>query len=125
MATEFYMVRDINGYNGFGLMPSDTAYSCTLAINTDTSLTVPAISVQGNSASTLRFRLIAIIVSDPGATVWVSLNQAANAPAGASFASTSSAMNPAAYQVKVGDVLHFYATTANINVSVRFYWINS
>ena len=125
MTTKFNMTRDINGYNGFGLPASDTNYSATLAISTDTSLTVPTVFALGDSSSTSKAKLIAIIVPDPGSSVWVALNTAASAPAGASFAATASFLNPAALEVKGGDVIHFFCTTANVSVSVRFYWITS
>lgn len=134
MATKFNMTKDVGGYNGFGLVPTDTAYSATLTINTDTTLTIPASSSigggsyynKGNSVATSdngEPRLLAIIVSDPGESVWVAKNTAAAVPAGATFAATSSAMNPAAYEVIGGDVLHFYTNTANVQVSIRLYWL--
>ncbi len=125
MTTLFTMTRDINGYNGFGLIPTDTQYSATLTVSTDTSLTVPTVFALGNSSSTLKAKLIAIIVSDPGQSVWVALNATAAIPVGASFATTTSALNPSAYEVKGGDVLHFFTASAGVSVSVRFYWITS
>lgn len=134
MATKFNMTKDVAGYNGFGLVPTDTAYSATLAVSTDTSLTIPSSSSIGGAAyynkqnTTLaadqgKPRLIAIIVSDPGESVWVAKNTAASVPAGSTFAATASAMNPAAYEVIGGDVLHFFTATANVQVSVRLYWL--
>lgn len=125
MTTLFTMTRDLNGYNGFGLKPTDTAYSCTLTASTDTTLTVPIEFALGNCSSTQVARLLAIIVSDPATSVWVALNATAGAPAGSNFATTLSALNPAAYEVKGGDVLHFYSTQTAVNVSVRLYWISS
>lgn len=133
MATAFNMTKDIGGYNGFGLQPTDTAYSATLAVSTDTTLTIPSNSELGgpayydatvlSSSAAGHPRLLAIIVSDPGQSVWVAKNTAAAAPAGATFAATASALNPAAYEVKGGDVLHFLCATANVSVSVRLYWL--
>ena len=123
MTTLFNMTRDCNGYNGFGLQPSDTNYSCTLTASTDTTLTVPLEFSIGQSYSTTTARLIAIIVSDPGDSVWVALNATASAPAGATFAATPSMLNPAAIQVKGGDILHFYSTGTGVDVSVRFYFL--
>lgn len=132
MATKFSMTRDINGYNGFGLIPTDTQYSATLTTITDTTLTVPSFSSIGGldytygaslTGDNAKPRLLAIIVEDPGTAVWVALNTTAGAPAGSTFAATSSCMNPAAIEVKGGDVLHFYSTGIGVNVSVRFYWL--
>ena len=119
------MTRDINGFNGFGLQISDTNYSATLAASTATPLTVPlTVTELGQSYGTAKARLIAIITSDPGSSVWVANNGTAAVPAGGSFASTTSALNPAALEVKVGDVLSFISA-GTPSVSVRFYWINS
>lgn len=121
MTTKFNMTRDINGYNGFGLTFTDTAYSATLAVSTDTSLTVPnAISIGKQGPATVA-QSLAIFSFDPGTAVWVANNVAAAAPAGASFAATSSEMNPAARLVNGGDVLHFFTSGTGVNVSVSFY----
>jgi len=125
MTTQFIMSRDINGYNGFGLKPTDTSFSCTLTASTDTTLTIPEEFSLGNSSSTLGARLLAIIISDPSTSVWVALNATASAPVGATFAATLSALNPAAYEVKAGDVLHFFSTGTGVNCSVRLYWLQS
>lgn len=124
MPTKFNMTRDINGYNGFGLEFTDTAYSAKLAINTDTSLTVPASSGMGGYGISSKSLWIAIFSFTPGSSVWVALNAAAAVPAGAGFASTSSELNPAARLVKGGDVLHFFCASASVDVSVIFYSIS-
>lgn len=124
MATPFNMTKDISGYNGFGLPVSDTNYSATLAASTATALTVPLVSELGMSYSTAKAKLIAIITSDPGSSIWVANNLTAAVPAGGSFASTTSALNPAAIEVKVGDVLSFIST-GTPEVGVRFYWLQS
>lgn len=125
MATKFSMTRDINGYNGFGLKFTDTAYSATLAATTDTTLTVPDHSTMGGAtySENAQPTLIAIFSIDPGESVWVALNTAASTPAGATFAATASELNPAARQVVGGDVLHFYTAAANVVVGVSFYWL--
>lgn len=125
MATKFALTRDINGYNGFGLKFTDTAYSCTLAAASDTTLTVPAKSTLGGAAYSKDAEptLIAIFSYSPGESVWVALNTTAAVPAGATFAATASELNPSARQVVGGDVIHFISATANVDVSVSFYWI--
>ena len=118
------MTKDIGGFNGFGLPPSNTNYSATLAAATNTTFTVPTDGSLGQSSSTAKEKLIAIIVSDPGASVWVSLNATAAIPVGASFAATASMLNPAAIEVKGGDVINCICT-AGASISIRFYWIAS
>lgn len=121
MTTKFNMSRDINGYNGFGLPLSDTNYSCTLTANSDTTLTVPNAIGLGNQGPSTVAQSIAIINADPGTSVWVAVNGTASTPVGATFASTTSALNPGAIFVNGGDVLHFITSATGVNVSVRFY----
>lgn len=125
MATKFSMTRDINGYNGFGLKPTDTAYSCTLSTSTDTTLTVPSISSMGgcNTGTNSNPILLAIFFFTPGATVWVAKGTTAAVPAGSSFAATLSEANPSALEVVGGDVLHFITAGSSVDVGVRFYWL--
>lgn len=125
MATRFSMTRDINSFNGFGLQFTDTAYSATLAATTDTTLTVPSGDSMGGGSfpADNKPRLIAIFSFDPGEAVWVAIGATAAVPAGASFAATSSSLNPAAREVKGGDVLHFFTSASNVVVGVEFYWL--
>lgn len=124
MTTKFNMSRDINGYNGFGLTFTDTAYSATLAINTDTTLTVPSTIGIGKQGYASTAQMLAVFSFDPGQSIWVAKNSTAANPGGAAFAATASELNPAARLVSGGDVLHFYCTTANVNVSVSFYSVS-
>ena len=84
MPTKFSITRDINGYNGYGLKPTDTAVSVTLTANTDTPFTVPSISSLGgsNTADTNNPVLIAIFYFTSGSEVWCALNTTAELPAG-------------------------------------------
>jgi len=125
MATKFSMTRDINGYNGFGLVFTDTAYSATLTVSTDTTLTIPSNDSLGGASFPYdsKPRLIAIFSFDPGESVWVANGAVAAVPGGASFAATASELNPAAREVKGGDVLHFFTATANVDVWVGLYWL--
>lgn len=121
MTTKFTMSRDVNGYNAFGVVPSDTKYSATLTISTDTSLTVPGGMGLGGNGFYGNSRWLAIFNFTPGASVWFANNATAAVPVGASFASTTSELNPAAREVAGGDVLHFICGSANVSVSVAFY----
>ncbi len=121
MATRFNMTRDINGFNGFGLPFTDTAYSATLTTTTDTTLTVPSTVALGRQGPSQKAQWIAIFIFDPGTSVWVANNTTAGVPAGASFGATVSELNPAARFVNGGDVLHFYTSGTGVSVSVLFY----
>lgn len=126
MSTKFNMTRDINGYNGFGLDFTDSAYSVSLTANADTTLTVPAIDSTGGASysASAKPQLIAVFEYTPGTEVWIAKNASASIPGGSSFAATSSQMLPAARKVQGGDILHFYTSGTGVNVSVSFYWIN-
>jgi hypothetical protein len=124
MTTKFNMSRDINGYNGFGLTFTDTAYSATLASSTNTTLTVPSAIGIGKQGYGTVAQTLAVFNFDPGTSVWVADNTTAAAPAGASFAATASELNPAARLVNGGDILNFFTTGTGVNVSVCFYSVS-
>lgn len=121
MTTKFIMTRDINGFNGFGINFTDTAYSATLTTSTNTTLTVPSTIGLGKQGPATVAQFLAIFTFDPGTSVWVANNATASNPVGASFAITTSELNPAARIVNGGDVLNFFTTGTNVNVSVSFY----
>ncbi len=117
------MTRDVSGAVAYGLPFCANAYSATLAVTTDTTLTVPSISPMGNATlnGTALPNLMAVFTFDPGTSVWVANGATAGVPAGASFGATASELNPAVRFVKGGDVLHFYTSGTGVNVSVLFY----
>lgn len=125
MPTKFTLTRDINGYNGYGLIPTDYKVNVTLTANTDTTITVPSSSSLGggNTGTKTNPRLIAIFYVTPGAEVWFALNVAAAVPAGATFALTSSEGNPSAWEVVGGQVIHCLTAGTNVSVGVKFYWL--
>lgn len=101
--------------NDFGLRIADIQYSARLAITTDTTLTIP-----GNAP-----RYKAVIKCMPTGYVWVATGAVADDPAGSTFAATTSEMLTSAYpicrEVKAGEVLHFFSSTATTDVSVSLY----
>lgn len=102
----------------FGLNFPTLKYSATLAITTDTTLTVP-----GNAQF-----YKAVMTCETAGYVWVALNAAAAAPGGGSFAATTSELITAGQRlcrhVKAGDVLHFFSGTATTDMSVVLYAVN-
>ena len=90
-------------------------YSAKLAITTDTTLTIPGVAP----------RYKALIKCVAAGEVWVALNATAAATAGTTFATTTSEMVTGGYyicrEVKSGDVIHFFSTTATTDVSVVLY----
>lgn len=120
MTTKFNLVRDINGFNGFGVAFSDALYDTTLAIGVAQSLTVPVSMGMGGNGLYSGPEYIAIFSFQPGSNVWVADNFTATVP-GASFAATNSELNPAARLVKGGDVLSFITGDSTALVGVAFY----
>lgn len=121
MPTTFNMTRDVNGFNGFGLPFADDKYSATLVADTDATLAVPGTAAMGAATATTYNKFIAIFSYQPGAQVWVTINETAAVPAGATFAATSSELNPSARYVKSTDVLHFITSDTGASVGVTFY----
>lgn len=117
------MVRDVSGAVTYGLPFSNNIYSATLTANTDTTLTVPYIDAMGNATlnGTALPNIMAIISWTQGNDLFVALGATAAAPAGASFASTTSEQNPAVKYVQGGQVMHFKTASTGVNVTVSFY----
>jgi hypothetical protein len=125
MVVKYNQERDINGYNGFALPPSDLNYSATLAATTDTTITVPNTTGMGGKGIYYTAVWVAIITVTSGGSVWMSVNSAAAVPVGTTFAATSSILLSSGccngFRLNGGDVLHFFSTPATNSVSVRFY----
>ncbi len=124
MAMIYKLQKDVAGYNGWGLPFTDLKYSASLAITTDTTLTVPSSGAIGAPLNQVN-RFLAIINVEANLSVWCALNATAAVPAGAGFAATTSDLIIGgefyAREVKAGDVLHFLAPTAGTDISVLFY----
>lgn len=121
--TTIYNVDSITkGVNGFGSPFSSQCFTSTLAANTDTSLTVPTNAAMGLPAATTNNKFLAIFSYAPASKVWVAVNAAAAAPAGAAFAASTSELNPPAKYCKSSDTIHMLCV-AGADVSVAFYAI--
>lgn len=98
---------------------SNLKYSATLAITTNTTLTVP-----GNAP-----KYKAVIKCMPSGQVWVAINATAAAPGGSTFAATTSELltedYPLCREVNAGEVLNFFSSTATTNVSVSFFAVGT
>lgn len=124
MTTQYKLQKDVAGYNGFGLPPCDQKFSASLAITTDTTLTVPLSGSMGAPLNTVN-RFLAVIQVEANLSVWLAINATAAVPAGTSFAATTSDLiiggQYYAIEVKAGDVMHFLAPTAGTDILVKFY----
>ena len=132
MTQKYRQYNDTQSTTDFAQRFSDQNYSATLAITPDTTLTVPGGGIMGAATSynqdpitNGKNKVRAVIRCTAAKDVWMAINATAAAPAGASFASSTSELINGQYviarDVVVGDVLHFFATAANTAVSVSFY----
>lgn len=112
MSTKFSMTRDINGYNGFGLMPCDDKFGMNLITGAPQTVTVP-----DNHQV-----WVAIFMLEPGDSVWVAYNATATIPS-STVAACNCELNPPAWRVLAGDTISFATTDASITVGVKFYAI--
>lgn len=124
MTTQYKLQKDVAGYNGFGLQFSDQKFSASLAVTTDTTLTVPINAAMGQALNNVS-KWMAVIQVEANLSVWFALNATAAVPAGAGFAATTSDLIIGSQyygvEVKAGDVMHFLAPTAGTDILVKFY----
>jgi len=109
--TQLSFGRDAQGYNAFAPEFAANNYSATLANGAEEKLTVPS-----NHAV-----WVASFSYQPGADVWVARNATAAVPAGGTFASTTSTLNPGSRIVYAADVLHFITDDTTADVGVTLY----
>lgn len=116
MTSAYNFIRDINGYNGFALMPSNQIWTATLAAATAEPLVVPSDAT----------RYAIYINVEPNKSVWVTTHGTAAIPAGETFAQSNSFLingnyNPTpAFIVKGGSTLSFIST-AGTEIGVMFF----
>jgi len=124
MTTQYKLQKDVAGYNGFGLQFCDQKWSASLAVTTDTTLTVPLNGAMGQALNSVN-KWLAVIQVEANASVWFALNATAAVPAGATFALTTSDLIIGSQyygvEVKAGDVMHFLAPVAGTDILVKFY----
>ncbi len=118
MSTKFNMTRDIAGYNGFGLIPSDDDFGCSLAMGAAQSITVPS----------KYDYYIAIFSYTPGSNIWVNFSTTATVPS-ATMSAITSELNPAGRLVRGGTSISVITNDTNTPfINVLFYvappWTN-
>lgn len=126
MPTKLPLSANYNNLMNSDVTISDTIYSVTLSATTDTTITVPSTSdLGGTNTSAKKNYLVARIRHTPNNDVYFAVGATAAAPAGNTFAATTSDLldnNVCEYLVKSGDVLHFYTAASSVHVYVSFYW---
>ena len=114
MSTQFILSRDINGYNGFGLMFADDKYSVELDAGVAATFTIPSSHPNW----------IVIFSFETGSDIWVASNAAAEVPAGNTIVATTSEHNPVARKVKAGDVLSLITSDTTAVVGITLYTVS-
>jgi hypothetical protein len=106
------LTKDNKGFNAYGRVPAELQYNATLtSVAGEQTIAIP------NNMT----RVLVIFSYAPGAIVWVAINNTAAAPTGASFASTTSEINPVAYELKANDVIHVLTPDTASSVGVAIY----
>lgn len=111
--TPFAMVRDINGFNSFGLPIANVKYSALLLNLAEDHFTVP--SDAKNYAVVFAFQ--------PGSSIWVAYDVQAQPPT-SSFGATFSELNPAVRFIPAGTIISFITNDTTAEVGVLLYAIN-
>lgn len=119
------------GTNGFGRRPANAngcavaIYNTQLAATTDKTVTVPSAVGNGRLANDAPW-VLAIMSYQAAATVFVAVKTPQNGVTTAApdtsgtITAGVSVINPTAFLVRGGDVLHFYPL-AQADISVEFY----
>jgi hypothetical protein len=98
--SKFNMIRDINGYNGFGLQFTGIEWQGVLKQGLTQSITIPGSPYADYSG------LLLIFSFAPGSSIWVAQNATATAPT-TTIALCNSELNPTARQVYAEDIISF------------------
>lgn len=114
MTTKLNFGRDVQGMNAYAPEFATNHYSASLANGDEEKLTVPSNFSEWIVAFSFQ----------PGTNVWVANNATAEVPAGTTFVSTSSELNPGARKVFAGDILSFITNNATADVGVSLYAIS-
>ena len=104
MSTDLDFGRDVQGFNSYAPPVSTNMFSATLAAGGNATITLP----------TNRPVWIVAFSYQPGSDIWVRFNGTAAAPAGATFAATTSELNPGARIVSCFKADGTTAATINI-----------
>jgi hypothetical protein len=104
MSTQLLFAKDKAGYNSFAPSPAADKYSTTLASGGNATLTLPT---NANS-------WVVSFSFQPGSDIWVAYNGTAAAPAGATFATTTSELLPGARLLPALQNNGTSATTINL-----------
>jgi hypothetical protein len=111
MSTQLNFARDNQGYNAFSPDFATDNFSATLTTGSEQTFTIP---------SNFPVWIVSFSI-EPGNNLWVARNQTAAIPVGATFASTTSTLNPGSRRVYAGDVIHCITDSTSVDVGVSLY----
>ncbi len=119
MSTILHFARDDQAYNAYAPQPSTNIYSATLVNGADSFITMPLSQPEW----------IVSFSYQPGTNVFVDFTgQTASDPAGATFASATSELNPGARLIKstmsdgvTASTISFVTNNASAEVTVSLY----
>lgn len=116
MSTELLSFgRDVQGYNAFAPRTSGNKYSATITNGSETHITVPS-----NVPN-----WIVVFSYQPGSNVWVDLTGGtAIIPVGATLASTTSELNPAARTIVAGSKISMITDNTSVDIGVSLYAVS-
>lgn len=113
--TQLNFGRDVQGFNAFAPYLSKNMYSAT----------VESATAEGTIVPSSNKKWIAVFSYQVGSDFWVSINNTAAAPVGATFAVTTSFLLPAQLQVNAGDTISIYNNTlTNQGVGIALYAVS-
>ena len=115
MSVKLNFGRDVQGYNAYAPDQATDKYSATLASGGSATVTVPS-----------NFAVwIAAFSYQAAGDMWVSVGGTDAGPAGATFASTTSQLQPGALTVKAADVISIKNNgSGSSDVGVVFYAVS-
>ena len=111
MTTKLSITKEINGSVTFALPTSDIKFSTELAAGVAESFTVPVTIKKG----------VAIFSFEPGASVWVAINNSAVVAVPGVFIATNSELNPTVRNIKAGDVVEVITSQVGIQIGASLY----